>query len=214
MKFLLFFVSFIFSMIFYSFYNFSNWKSLSWAKISNPVIFHSFTWNLLIESFIFLLIWIFFLYFFSDLKSKWQSKLWNYKIEALYFLFYICLIFYVYFINKWFDFVSIVILLLFILSDVLFNYISNFKLLAKEKIRLRYIWLILNYVSWLLSIYYINKNWINFLFFLILIYNIVFNFLVHKKYTNYISLLNSILIILFLVYKLSFLLIWLVEKYF
>lgn len=204
MKFLLFFVSFIFSSIFYSFYNLSRWKNFFWDNISNLVEFSSLSNNLLIESFTFLFIWIVFLYFFSGFSGKWESKLWNYKIEILYFLYYIVFIFYLYFVSKWIWFVNIVLVIIFILSDTLFNHISNLKKLANYKLEFRYVWLILNYVSSFLAMFLININWLNFVAIYILIFNIYFNFLIHKKYINYISLMVSIIILLFFIYRLYF----------
>ena len=204
MKFLLFFISLVYSIIFYTFYNLSKWKDVFWNRINNFVELQSISWNLLIESFIFLLIGIIFLYFFSSLKSKWQKKIENYKIEILYFLFYSISIFYIYFFNNWLDDFSILIIILFILSDLIFNHLSNIKYLYKNKVFLKYLWLILNYIVSTLSIYYIYDNWIYFIPFFILIFSILFNFLVHKRFTNYISLFISILIILFLFYSLFF----------
>lgn len=202
MKFLLFFVSFIFSIIFYIFYNLTIKKDILWNTISNSIELLSFSWNLLIESFLFIFIGIIFIYLFSDLKYKWNTKIGNYKIEILYFLFYIFSIFYIYFINNWFSFYITIIIIFFILSDILFNHISNIIFFKKHKENLKYLWLILNYISSLLSIYYIFNNSIEFIPFIILIFNIIFNILIHKNYINYISLLLSIFTILFLFYNL------------
>lgn len=202
MKFLLFFVSFIFSLIFYVFHNLTIWKDILWNSISNSVELLSLSSNLLIESFIFLLIGIFFIYLFSDFKNKWNTKLINYKLEIAYFLFYIYFISYIYFFNNWININILLIIIIFILSDISFNYISNIKSLEKFIIKFRYLWLILNYISSLLSIYYISINGLEVVLLVILIFNIIFNFLIHKKYINYISLLFSILVILFLLYNL------------
>jgi hypothetical protein len=223
MKFLLFFVSFIYSIIFYSFHNLSKWKNIFWHNIQystwvttpnafgntvqENLVASSFSWNLLIESFIFLFIWIIFLYIFSDLKSRWQSKLVNYKIIILYFLYYIFLIFYVYFYSKNLSLYYIILIIIFIFFDSIFNHISQLSAFKRHKINLKYVWLIANYITTFISIYYINKEWIHFITFYILLFNIFFNILVHKKYINYISLFISIVSILFLIYSLFFLLI-------
>ena len=226
MKFLLFFVSFIFSIIFYFFHKLSNWKNIFWNDIHNTninntpnafgntiqdnLIIGSFSWNLLIESFIFLFIGIFFLYIFSDLKSKWQSKLRTYKIEILYFMYYIIFIYYIYFLSKWIGSFNKVLIVIFVCFDIIFNHLSQLPSLYKYKINLRYIWLIINYLTILISIYLIRSKWVHFIPVYILIYNIFFNTLIHKKYTNYISLFMSILTTLFLIYSLFF---FLIKKY-
>lgn len=204
MKFLLFFVSLIFSYIFYIFYNLTKWKNYLWNIIQNPVNLSSFSWNILIESFIFLLIWIIFLYFFSDFKVWWKEKTWVYKNEVIYFIFYTLFIFYMYFLNKWFDSFIIIIIIIFVLSDVLFNHLSNISRLNSYKIKFRYIWLLLSYLSAVLSFYYILKNWISVILLFILFFSFYFNLVVHKKYTNYISLIVSTSIIFFLFYCLYF----------
>ncbi len=206
MKFLLFLVSIIFSIIFYIFYWLSVWKDIFWNNISNSFELHSFSWNLLIESFIFLFIGILFLYFFSDMKEKWTNKLSSYKIEILYFIFYTIFMYCIYFYNNTLNFYIITISILFILSDLLFNHISNIPSLNKYKINLKYFWIILNYIVSIVAIIYIYNIWNSLILFLILGFNVVFNILIHKNYTNYISLLISTLIILFLFYSLYFLL--------
>lgn len=201
MKFLLFFVSIVFSYIFYIFYNLTKWKNYFWSIAQNPVNFDSLSWNLLIESFLFLLIWIFFLFLFSSFKPNIKQNKWIYKNEILYFVYYIFFIFYIYFFNKWFESITIIILLFFVLSDVLFNHISNIKIYSNYKIKLRYIWLILNYISTIFSFYHIFNNWLNIILIFILIFNLYFNLVVHKKYINYISFLISITIILVFIYS-------------
>lgn len=176
-----------------------------WDKISNSVSLISFSSNLLIESFIFLLIWITFIYVFSDLKDKWDSKITEYKIEIFYFLYYAIFIFFIYFFNTWIDFFLLTIIISFVFSDILFNHLSNISALEKHKIDVKYIGLILNYVSSGLSVFYIIANNISFIPFFILLFSLIFNVLIHKNYTNYISLIVSILISLFLFYSLFFL---------
>lgn len=216
MKFLLFFVSIIFSVIFYIFYSLTKWRDIFWEKISNSYNFVSFSGNLLIESFVFVLLSIMFLYLFSNLKEKWSNKIKNYKTEIFYFIFYIILIFYIYFFNKNINLSIAIIIIFFIIWDMIFNHISNIYTLINQKIKLRYIGLVINYIVSLLSILYIYKNNISILSFipiLILIFNIYFNILIHKKYINYISLFFSLFTILFLFYNLFFLIIKLYFSY-
>jgi hypothetical protein len=206
MKFLLFFISLLFSMIFYIFYNLSIWKDILWNDISNSVELLSISNNLLIESFVFFFIWIIFLYNFSsfskkaDIKKTNESKILNYKYEILYFLFYSIFIFILYFYNFRVDSILFLSIILFISSDLLFNHISNSKIFIRNKVNIRVIGLILNYFSSIISVFYILNNENIIISFLILLFNIIFNILIHKKYTNYISLLISILSIGFLFY--------------
>jgi len=204
MKFLLFFVSTIFSTIFFIFYSLTKQKSFFWNTISNKYELLSFSPSLLIESFCFAIIWILFLYLFSNLKNKKSNNLQTYKIEIIYFIFYIIFIFYIYFINKNIDVFKLIIMILFIWWDMIFNHISNIKTLIKYKIKLRYLWLFINYFVTILSFYYIFSKWISFIPVIIIIFNIVFNILVHKKYINYISLFFSIVSIIYLLYNLLF----------
>lgn len=204
MKFLLFFVSILFSLIFYIFYSFSIWKDIFGKNIGNTYNFDSFSWNLLVESFIFLLIWIIFLYIFSDLKWKWSDKLKNYKTEIIYFIFYIILFFQIYFFNENIGLFSIIILIIFIIWDILFNHISNITSLNKQKEKIRYSWLLINYLVSYLSLFLIYKEKLTFIPLYIILFSIIFNILVHKKYTNYISLVHSIILICFLLYILYF----------
>lgn len=213
MKFLLFFVSVVFSYIFYIFYNLWKWVDIFWSKINNPYEIQSLSWNLLIESFIFFLLWIIFLYTFSNLKNTKTDKIKNLKIEVFYFLFYINIVFFVFFYSNNINFFLFTILFLFIIGDMLFNHVSNISSLSIHKIKLRYIWLITNYITSLLLIFYTIKNWLSIIPFYLFIFNIIFNILVHKKYTNYISLIVSILIWLFLLYNLFFSLFKLYLKY-
>ena len=204
MKFLLFFVSLIFTFIFYIFHSLTVWKDIFWSKISNSFDLTSFSWNLLIESFIFLFIGSIFLYLFSDLKEKWNNKLLSYVNEILYLLFYIVLFYSIYFTQNSHESVLVVIIISFLISDIIFNYISNIKWLLNEKNNLRYLALIINYLSSIFWIFYIYVSGFSFIVFLILVFNIYFNLLIHKKYSNYVSFLISIIIVFFLLYLLCF----------
>ncbi len=211
MKFLLFFVSGIFSFIFYIFYCLSIWKDIFLNTIFNSVYLNSFSWSLLIESVIFFLIGIFFVIIFSEKKVVIKKIPISFNNNLVsHIIFYYILWIYSYFNKDIFNFILIINILLFIISDLLFNYFSNLNSLNKNKISIRILWLILNYISSFISVYYILNNDIYLVSILILIFNIIFNINVHKKYTNYISLLISILSIGFLFYILYF---WLFELY-
>jgi hypothetical protein len=211
MKFLLFFVSSIFSFIFYIFYCLSIWKDIFLNTIFNSINLESFSWNLLIESVLFFIIWVIFIIIFSEKKGI--VKINPIKINKniiLHTIFYYILGLYLYLNTNLINLLLIINIILLLLSDLLFNYFSNLNSLNKSKNSIRILWLILNYISSFISVYYILNNDTYLVSILILIFNIIFNINVHKKYTNYISLLFSILSIGFLFYILYF---WLFELY-
>jgi len=199
MRLLLFFVSFIFSFIFYNFYLLSNWLNIFWDSTFYNLEVKSIFWNLLIESVFFIMIWIIFILSFTsyDEKNKWL----DYK-KIIYMIFYIFLLFPFYF--KFFEVNNTIFIfvIMFIFWDISFKYISNIKHFQNQKINLRYFGLILNYLVFISANAYFYI--VDFSYFLasIIIYSIVFNFNVHKNYTNYISLFLSIISSLFLIYYL------------
>ncbi len=69
---------------------------------------------------------------------------------------------------------------------------------------LKYLWLIFLYISSIFWIIYTLTSWINIFIFLIIGYGIAFNFDVHNKYQNYISLFFAFLGWFFLIYFLFF----------
>lgn len=197
MRLLLFFVSFIFSFIFYSFHLLTKWENFLWNKtFYNPEI-ESISSNLLIESVFFLVIWFIFIIYFTSYK---ENKIQNFYNKILYLLYYFLLItpFYLGFFNP--DFIIFIFIIIFIFWDLIFNYLANLKYFINEKIKLRYFWLILNYLVFISSIIYLFLVDFSYYVILILVYSIVFNFFIHKKYLNYISLFLSILWFLMLIY--------------
>ncbi len=235
MRFLLFFVSLVFAAIFYAFNIASEWTNIfdlgivkqeqntwTWQVVVDnieAVNIQSLSWNLLIESFTFFVIWLVFIYIFSVIKTqkkkikeektvKTNKKSFNfkkYKKQINYSVFYIILIWLILFSQI--DKITIIFVVLFILSDLLFNHISKIESLNKYKIKMRYVWLILNYIVSVYFIFFIIKNEITLVSALILLFNIIFNIIVHKKYINYISLFVSIVLTIFLLYNLSLLLL-------
>ncbi len=222
MKFLLFFVSIFFSFVFYVFYSLWEWRTVLWEQITitqewtwtwevievvQTIDFDTISWNLLIESFIFIFIGIIFLYIFSDIKynkSNKPSKIGAYKIEILYLLFYIIGVFYIFFFNKEYSLLFISSFLIFFISDILFNHVSNIKKIETKKLIIRYVSLILNYISSIIIIFATIISWIYFIAIWIIIFNIFFNIYIHKNYNNIISLLISIVLIWFLIYIFAF----------
>ena len=196
MRLLLFFISFLFSAIFYIFHSLSLWLNIFWEEIYNKIYFNSLSWNLLIESFVFFLIWMILTFYFSPLN--WEKTLLINKNRVFYFLFYISLIALIYFGNFYLSRIIVSIIFIFIFWDICFNFLSNLNILKSQKNNLRYFWLILNYISTWVWLIYFYLNEFSIYIFLILIFNIFFNINVHKKYINYISLLFSIFISCFL----------------
>jgi len=118
----------------------------------------------------------------------------------LYLLYYFLLItpFYLSFFKP--DFIIFTFIIIFIFWDLIFNYISNLNYFKFEKVKLRYFWLILNYLVFISSLVYIFIVEFSYYIILIIIYSIFFNYFIHKKYSNYISLFLSILWFLLLIY--------------
>ena len=199
MRFLLFFVSGLFSFIFYVFYLLSSGKNIFWEEVMKIWEKTSLSWNLLIESILFLLIWITFVLFFSPL---WDDKKTINK-EILYStIFYLFLLIPVYFwlfvVNK----IIFVLLIIFIFWDICFRILSNIPSFSIQKTNLRYFWLALNYLSTLSSLFYLLIVDFSYYLLLVCLFSTVFNYQIHKKYSNYISLSASILIILVLIFHL------------
>lgn len=198
MRLLLFLLSLIFSFIFYSFYLLSVWKSFFWNDINYKYFFDSISPSLLIESIVFLILWIIFLFSFTSYKSKIDNKI-NYNV-ILYILFYLFLLTPIYFNIFEFNFTIFSILSFFIFWDIAFKFLSNLDLFKEQKLNLRYFWLVLNYIAFISSFIYLFIIDFSYYIFLIISYSILFNYQIHKNYTNYISLLLSILGSIFFVY--------------
>jgi len=192
MNILLLFINVIFWLIFYIFYLDSDWWKILNYNFDWNIVFNSLSWNLLIESVIFFVIWIlsFFLYSNIFIKSdnKEHSKLtrnisltYILNIIQLFFrkyLYYIWLIFSYsafYFILKyfWYNNFSYFILTL--------NFIVLFLFLTKKNFLLFRDFIKINTI--LFSLYYI-------IFFILIYFNIWFFFIK-------IDIINSILIFIF-----------------
>lgn len=200
MRLLLFFISFLFSFIFYIFHNLENWKDIL-GKSINKIPIDSLSSNLLIESFFFIIIWIiFFIYFTPNFKiDNFYEKIKD-KIKIYYSLFYI--IFILLFISNkvFYDTFILFWVIFFIFSDISFNHISNLSYFKEQKENLRYFWLILNFSSSFISLYYIFNFEFSILLLFILIFNIIFNFLIYKKYKNIACQLSYMTIVIFLLF--------------
>lgn len=200
MRLLLFLISITFSFLFYSFHLLLQWKWVFWNIVAKPEVeILPISGSFLIESTIFLVLAFLLLVAFTPL-SKDTKKI--DKGILYYSLFYLFLLIPLYFwlFSSWK--MIILILLIFVFWDLSFNLLSNIKTLKEQKINIRYFWLGLNYLSVALSIMYIFLYWLSYYIFLISIYNIIFNYKIHKKYTNYISLLISFILTSSIIYYL------------
>jgi len=160
MRLLLFFISWIFSLIFYIFHSLSYWMNIFWDKISNRIFIESLSWNLIVESFLFLLIGMFFSFYFSPLN--WEKSLIVNKKRILYFIYFLFLFTYIYFIESLSNSYILIIFILFLFWDFCFNTFSNLNTFHKQKINLRIFWLILNYLTiifWITYIFLEEFSW-------------------------------------------------------
>ena len=211
MRLLLFLISLFFSLIFYSFSLLFKGKSLLWNEIKIPSItFNSISWNFLAESMIFLSIWIIFVLIFTPLSKdyKWYDKKTLYS-SLLYLILFIPIFFWFFDFNK----LILSIIIIFSFWDISFNIISNLKWLKDQKLKIRYMGLVLNYLTVILSIIYLNYSWNSFYILVILFYSMVFNLDLYKNYKNYISFLFSLILFVYLSYK-FFLIIYDIYIYF
>lgn len=199
MRLLLFCISILFSGIFYTFFNLSRWKNIFWWEILAPVELELLSSNLLIEVFVFLLLSLFFIFYFSPLHTNTKINLWD-KLKVLYILFYFFLFFSYFFGIFSSDIFILFTIILFSFWDFCFTILSKMEYFNKQKIWLRYFWLSLNYISIFVSLYYIFNIKLSFLLIWILVFSAIFNYFVHKAYTNYVSLMMSIWISIFLLY--------------
>jgi hypothetical protein len=199
MRFLLFFISLIFSLIFYVFYLLSRQENIFWEKILSVGNIVWISWNLFIESVVFIIIWIIFIILFSPLSQ--DKKVVNKEIfyNILFYIFLLIpLYFQIFSITK----AVIVLIIIFIFWDICFRFLSNVSVFTKEKIKLRYFWLALNYLTIISSLFYIFLVDFSYYLLLISIFSAIFNFQVHKKYWNYISIVLSIGIVISLLFYL------------
>lgn len=199
MRLLLFLVSFLFSIIFYWFYNLTQWKNILWNEMYKLSL-DSISWNLLIETIIFLSIWIIFIFYFTPLNT--DKALWVNKTSFFYFIFYTFLLTPIFFSIISLNFIIWIFIFIFIFWDILFSYLSNLEKFSSDKLKFRFLGLIVNYLSAILSTFYIFILDFSYYLFLIILFSIFFNIEIHKRYTNYPSLFLSIILIILLIYYL------------
>ena len=209
MKFLLLILSLIFSWIFYLFYIKEKWESIFFGKITNTYTVDTLFISPGLISLLFLIIWIIFFILFTELKknnsldkkeffSLIKSNLFN-----LIFLLIIPIL-----IQSIFNYLKLnyyyLSIIYFIFSLLLYYIVINFKIIKNNKeyrIIIKYLSLIYIYLSTIFWIIYTYSK-IDYLIYFILFYSIIFNFIIHFKYKNYISLLFSIFLIFIIIFKL------------
>ena len=187
MRLLLFFISCLFSAIFYFFYNLKLGKSIFWMYFTRFKI-ESLSPNLLYESAFFLVLWIiFFIYFSPKVKIDPIFQKIKQNVKIFYIWFYIIFFWLLISGKIFYDTFILFGIIFFLFSDLSFNFISNAKYFRVQKENIRYFWLFLNFCSSFISLYYIFNFWFSTLLFLVLLFNITFNYLLYKKYWNYAS---------------------------
>jgi len=185
---ILFIISSVFSLIFYLFYRFSIWENLAWSKINNSFQIEAFSWNLLIETISFLLIWFFLYFYFWDFSAKNKNKTVDLKLlkkiiinffsKYLYyiwiFLFYLGL--YLILNSIWFTNYSIIIFIINIIVLSLF-FIKHKFFIFRDFIKINVIFFSIYYlIYYILSFIAVNPefsiydfiNWIIILIFFLL----------------------------------------------
>lgn len=240
MRYLFLIISFLYSFIFYLFYLYSNWKdfyffrfinndNINHYSIRDPIIYfvdfknhpyiQSIFWNLLIETIIFLILWIVFFLYFSwtsiesknqvfidnmkkylnlDFKSIFIKILKNFSYYIGFILFYISL----YILSLWIN-VQFSIFILFInLLIIILYFIFKNNILFKNFLRINSTIFSFIYILFYLYIFITKNNFFSFieLFNSILI---IFSFLtlivLNKKSTDF-NNYDNVIIINFLIY--------------
>ena len=171
-------------------------------------LFFNDNWALIIDIINTVCILCFFVInFYSD--SKILKRRDSDSVLVLYFFLYIFIVFSYYaktlfdFQKK--DFLYIIIFVWFIFNIFIYVFLQKVRFLKNSKYMLRALSFLFIYISTLFWIFVLidNYSW-NFLknitVWIILLYSITFNYSVHQKYQNYISLFLSLLTAIFLVY--------------
>lgn len=205
MRLLLFFVSSLFAFIFYWFHTLQNGRNFFWIRNIWKINFETFSWNLLIETFIFLFIWVLlFIYFSPNLKLEKISEKIEKNLKISYIIFYSILFLAILSWEIYYDIFVLFSIIFFIFSDLCFNFLSNIPYFKEQKENLRYFWLFLNYSSIFIALYYIFNFWFSVILLLILLFNIFFNYFIYKKYWNIASRFSYLVIIIFVLLFLFF----------
>lgn len=160
-------------------------------------------WFYLISRFYKLSIYIKFFYFNTFLSKVFTKSRKKDKTLISYFFVYFFVLFSFY-IN-YLDYIAnnflfIISLNWFIFSVIIFYSLIKLKFFDWNKTTLKYLWLFSIYISSFFWVLYILRNDFSIIISLVLVYWVVFNFIFHKKFENYVSLFFVFFDIIFLVY--------------
>ena len=143
------------------------------------------------------LIWMLSTLVFDNLMEK-------YKKNAFYVYFLTYLYFFAFFYIRYYFHVSYYLLglyLWFILWVMYFDFLTKWKKLAKYDVISKYYWIFLNYIVCLFALVYLfiwDNIWA---ILLILIWQVLFHFVAHYRFKNYISFVFVLLSLIFLYTK-------------
>ena len=189
---LLFFVSIIFSFLFYNFYLISNGGSLFSSTWLVSYDLQSFFWNIAIESSVFLVLGIVFLYSFSSFRAIWVKKTsiswWDVRTvsqvffkDYLYYIWFLLFYAAIYLIFKNFDIINFGFFVLFINIIILSLFlVTNKFFIFKDFIKINTI-----------------------IFSLAYIWSYIYIFFTGNNFFTFVDLLNSIFILTFFVLSIS-----------
>ncbi len=209
MRLLFFLVSLIFAFIFYSFHNLSSGKDIYGNIFTGIKAFQPLTGNLLYETGFFIVLAFVFLVVFNTVWEK-KTKYENIFLRNYYFIFwafFACVFVFPFLYKDNFIFLAIIF---FVFWECCFNIIAKFEFFREQKLGIKYFWLLLNYLAVFVSLYYSTFISYSVILFSILLYSCIFNYFLHKKYINYISLWVSGIIWIFLLYFFAKMIYWFV----
>ena len=189
------------------------WDSIFFWKINNPIQFDTIFLKPGIISIIFIIIWIIFLLFFSDFKKNNNKEKISFKelLNILYnnilsFIFLLISPLWLYYYFNTLQLGHKYLFIIYFIFSILFYFILiNIKYFKNKKdyrIIVKYLSLIFIYLSTVFWILYILKQWNNSIIYIIITYSLCFNFYIHLKFKNFISLLFSIISLGLLLYQL------------
>jgi len=224
MNLLIFLVSVLFYLIFYFFYIVSNGKSIIWYSFSQNTYFSSLSWNLMIESISFVILWVFFYMYFSDFSYKKAKSIDEEKEKTTiinpllkfiksnnkYFLIIFITLFLSFFIvYLLYSLVSQQIIFYLFYLSLFFSLFIYFYLIKLEyfkinTLKLKKTSIILTYISIFLWASYLLLLGLNIYILSSLFILCLFNLYIHSKFENYLSFLAGIITINFIIYFLYY----------
>lgn len=210
MRFLLVFISFIFSFIFLLFYTASIWKNIFFQQTDNFFFWKSLFWEMWITSVIFLCIIIFIFIYFKAKNKEQITNINNGPVQNINFLTYILSTILLYFTIWIILFIWNIDLNFIVFAFTLgiwIYFISKYLFYTRHISKEIYLSLkIFSVLSWyiasIIGLLYIMFVQENLLFLLILVFVWFFHVYIHVTYENIISLLFWIITFIFSLYRL------------